>query len=65
MCGEILPSKFLFPDNTETPYKFSFWIASTMLSGKGPELPIHVVQPYPTRLNPRLSKYVFSPAFSK
>ena len=31
-------------------------IESTILSGSGPELPMHVVHPYPTRLNPSLSK---------
>ena len=40
-------------------------MASTILSANGPELPIHVVQPYPTKLNPNLSKCVFNPAFSK
>ena len=65
MWGDILPSKFLFPDKTDTPYKFLFWIASTILSASGPEFPIHVVHPYPTKLNPSLSKYMFNPAFSK
>ena len=42
-----------------------FVIASEILSGNGPELPMQVVHPYPTKLNPNLSKWTFKPAFSK
>ena len=45
MCGDIRPSKFLLPDKTDTAYIFSFSIASTILSGNGPEFPMHVVHP--------------------
>ena len=44
---------------------FSLSIALTISSGKGPEFPMQVVQPYPTKLKPSLSKNTFSPAFAK
>ncbi|CAF4210018.1 unnamed protein product, partial [Rotaria sordida] len=31
----------------------------------GPELPIQVVQPYPTKLKPKISKYFCKPLLSK
>src|SRR5271169_1583668 len=34
-------------------------------SGSGPELPMQVVQPKPTRLNPILSRSFCNPAFSR
>ena len=42
-----------------------FFIASEILSGNGPELPMQVVHPYTTKLKPNLSKWTFKPAFSK
>ena len=36
---------FLFPESTDTAYKFLSSIAFTMLSFNGPEFPIQVVQP--------------------
>src|SRR5699024_5157097 len=40
-------------------------IACSISGRKGPEFPIHVVQPYPTRLKPSLSKYGINPASSR
>ena len=38
---------------------------SAMGFGRGPEFPMQVVQPYPTKLKPSLSKYTCKPALSK
>ena len=40
-------------------------IAFETFAGSGPELPMQVVQPKPTRLKPRASRSPCSPAFSK
>ena len=40
-------------------------IASTTGSDSGPELPMQVVQPYPTRLKPSASSDFINPAFSR
>ena len=40
-----LPSKFLFPDNTEQTVKLFFLISLDTHSSRGPELPIQVVHP--------------------
>src|SRR4030067_310395 len=50
------PSKFRFPERTETATRFPFRIPSAIGSGRGPEFPMQVVQPYPTRGNPRASR---------
>jgi hypothetical protein len=34
-------------------------------SGRGPLLPMHVVHPYPTKLNPSFSRYGVRPAFAR
>src|SRR5688572_9930002 len=45
------PSKLRLPDNTDTATRWESVMALPISSGKGPELPMQVVQPYPTRLN--------------
>src|SRR6185295_12157618 len=55
-------SKLRFPDSTDATMSL---LSSTTLaigSGNGPEFPMHVVQPYPTRLNPRASRSFCTPA---
>ena len=47
-----LPSKFLLPDITDPTISPASSMALSISSGNGPELPIHVVQPYPTTLKP-------------
>ena len=49
----------------DTAYKLVLLTDSEMFSARGPEFPIQVVHPYPTKLKPNLSKYVFKPALSK
>src|SRR5580700_6115825 len=56
------PSKFLLPLSTEQTTRLRDSTAAATSSGSGPLLPMHVVQPYPTRLKPRSSRYVISPA---
>ncbi len=43
--GWIRPSKLRLPDNTAAIVKSLSLIASSIGANKGPELPIHVVQP--------------------
>jgi hypothetical protein len=45
ILGWILASKFRFPLNTEAATRSHSSIAFSIWGGKGPELPIHVVQP--------------------
>src|SRR5215212_6667905 len=59
------PSKLRLPDSTETTARSPCSIAAETSSGSGPELPMHVVQPYPTRLNPSCSRYGTRPACSR
>src|ERR1041385_6295363 len=56
------PSKLRLPLNTEQTTRFRSRITPAISSGSGPLLPMHVVQPYPTRLNPSRSRYGVSPA---
>src|SRR5258706_3306751 len=59
------PSKLRLPLSTEqTTRLFSRTTAATS-SGNGPLLPMHVVQPYPTRSNPSVLRYGDSPAASR
>ena len=51
--GWILPSKFLLPEITLQTFKSPDSINSETFFDKGPELPIHVVQPYPTISKPK------------
>src|SRR5579863_9442925 len=59
------PSKLRFPLSTAATTKSSFFTATETASGNGPLFPIHVVQPYPTRLKFSASRYGVSPALSR
>src|SRR5437867_10830392 len=56
------PSKLRLPLNTETTTRLRASTSAATSSGSGPLLPMHVVQPYPTRLNPSSSRYGVNPA---
>src|SRR5436190_19226787 len=56
------PSKLRLPLSTDATTRFSSLISADTSSGSGPLLPMQVVQPYPTRLNPSWSRYGVSPA---
>ena len=60
-----MPSKFLLPDRAEQTVKFLLFISSDTHSSNGPEFPIQVVQPYPTKLKPIWSRYFVRLALSK
>src|ERR671929_397146 len=51
------PSKLRLPERTAATTRSFSSMASEIFSGKGPELPMHVVHPYPTRLNLSFSRY--------
>src|SRR5437588_7860129 len=59
------PSKLRFPDSTETTARSWSCTACEIASGRGPELPMHVVQPYPTRLKPSSSSGSVRPELSR
>src|SRR5271168_525479 len=59
------PSKLRFPDSTETTARSPSPMASEIGSGSGPELPMQVVHPYPTRLKPSASRGAVRPARSR
>ena len=59
------PSKLRLPDSTETTARSLSCTAAEISAGSGPLLPMHVVQPYPTRLNPSSSRYSVRPARSR
>src|SRR5271169_6525401 len=59
------PSKLRFPDSTETTARSPSPTALEIGSGSGPELPMQVVQPYPTRLKPSCSSGSVRPARSR
>src|SRR5438552_3409660 len=59
------PSKLRLPESTAQTTRLRSRTSAAISSGSGPLLPMHVVQPYPTRLNPSLSRYVCKPAFSR
>src|SRR2546421_1747943 len=59
------PSKLRLPDRTDTTARSPCSTAAEISGDSGPELPMHVVQPYPTRLNPSSSRYSVSPARSR
>ena len=48
---------------TEPTIRFDSSIAASISSGIGPELPIQVVHPYPTLLNPSAAKSSSKPLF--
>src|SRR5215813_12583145 len=56
------PSKLRLPLSTEQTTRLFSRTAVAISSGSGPLLPMQVVQPYPTRLNPSLSRYGVRPA---
>src|SRR4029079_4051184 len=59
------PSKLRFPDSTAHTVRSRSAIAREISSGSGPELPMQVVQPYPTSENPSCSSGSVSPARSR
>src|ERR1700751_3848968 len=59
------PSKLRLPDKTDTTARSFPLTTSEISSGSGPELPMQVVQPYPTRWKPSASRYSVSPARSR
>src|SRR6476469_4187163 len=59
------PSKLRLPLSTEQTARSASLTAALISSGSGPELPMHVVQPYPTRLKPSCSRGSVSPARSR
>src|ERR687891_2820438 len=59
------PSKLRFPDRTAAAISPWSWIAFEVSGGNGPELPMQVVQPKPTRLKPSWSRYGCKPDFSR
>src|SRR5262245_50465839 len=59
------PSKLRLPERTATATRSLASIAPATASSSGPELPMHVVQPYPARANPSVSSGAISPAPSR
>src|ERR1700685_1236527 len=59
------PSKLRLPDSTAAATRSFLLIASEISSGSGPELPMQVVQPKPTRLKPSVSRSFCRPDLSK
>src|SRR5262245_1181001 len=55
------PSKLRLPLKTEQTTRLRASTSAETSSGSGPLLPMHVVQPYPTRLKPSSSRYGWSP----
>ena len=55
-CGWMRPSKLRLPDSTATTLRSPSSTAEATSSISGPELPMHVVQPYPTSPNPSFSR---------
>jgi hypothetical protein len=54
--GLMRPSKFRLPDSTEHTTRSLASIAAETSGASGPELPMQVVQPYPTRWKPSFSR---------
>src|SRR6202023_3995276 len=59
------PSKFRLPDSTAAATRSLSLIVLDISGGSGPEFPMQVVQPYPTRLNPSLSRSFCRPDFAR
>src|SRR5687767_8708265 len=59
------PSKLRLPESTEQTTRSLSLIAFEISSGSGPEFPMQVVQPYPTRLNWSWFRYLSSPERSR
>src|SRR5688572_25877524 len=61
----IRPSKLRLPLSTEATTRLRDSTSALTSSGSGPLLPMHVVQPYPTRLKPSRSRYCSRPDFRR
>src|SRR5215471_9879265 len=59
------PSKLRLPDNTAAATRLLSLMVLEISGGSGPELPMQVVQPKPTRLNPSPSRSFCRPDFSR
>src|SRR5467141_3330213 len=59
------PSKLRLPLSTDATTRLRASTSDDTSSGSGPLLPMQVVHPYPTRLKPSASRYVFSPDFRR
>src|SRR5438876_9282003 len=59
------PSKLRLPESTAAATRSPLPIASEIGSGSGPELPMQVVQPKPTRLKPSWSRSACNPDFAR
>src|SRR6202012_4822200 len=59
------PSKLRLPESTAAPMMPLSLIDLEISSGSGPELPMQVVQPKPTRLKPTLSRSSCSPELER
>src|SRR4030095_3359497 len=55
------PSKLRLPLSTDATTRLRASTSADTSSGNGPLLPMHVVQPYPTRLKPSMSRYTSRP----
>src|SRR6202034_903497 len=65
MSALMRPSKLRLPDSTAAVTRSFLLIASEIGGGSGPELPMQVVQPKPTRLKPSASRSFCRSAFLK
>ena len=63
--GEMRPSKLRLPDSTPAAIRPLSLMVFDTGAGSGPELPMQVVQPKPTRLKPSLSRSFCRPDFSR
>src|SRR3954463_4053981 len=63
--GETRPSKLRLPERTAAATMPFSLIDFDISSGSGPELPMQVVQPKPTRLKPTLSSSVCRPELER
>src|SRR6185503_19640667 len=63
--GETRPSKLRLPESTAAAISPLSLIVLEIAGGNGPELPIQVVQPKPTRLKPIWSSSFCRPDFSR
>ena len=59
------PSKLRLPESTEQADRLPSEMAFDTGSGRGPELPMQVAQPYPTTWKPSASRSSISPACSR
>src|SRR5574338_132916 len=65
MFAWMRASKLRLPDNTAAATTSCRTIVSSNRGSRGPELPMHVVQPYATRPNPSSSRYGSKPALRR